>query len=212
MATAVCVCVSVCLSLSAFTLLHGPGCNLVNGRPRWCPLVAHYWADLQSVHGFRCYNNTHVGNRIALYTTSAYSAERKMSASARTASMARFYSGGCCVTFYIFFLICLRTDDTSRKIRIMRCHGNTSDFLILCNRLLHIDAGCMHADKSNATRLQADYATCSPNTICCSSTMRLRQVLLCADCFLFLTSMIRYCSESGLSVPACPTELRSHMC
>ena len=22
-----------------------------------CPLVVHCWADLQSVHGFRCYNN-----------------------------------------------------------------------------------------------------------------------------------------------------------
>jgi len=22
-----------------------------------CPLVVHYWADLQSVHGFRCYDN-----------------------------------------------------------------------------------------------------------------------------------------------------------
>jgi len=22
------------------------------------PLVVHYWADLQSVHGFRCYDNS----------------------------------------------------------------------------------------------------------------------------------------------------------
>jgi len=22
-----------------------------------CPLVVHYWADLQSVHGLRCYDN-----------------------------------------------------------------------------------------------------------------------------------------------------------
>jgi len=22
-----------------------------------CPLVVHYWADLQSVHGVRCYDN-----------------------------------------------------------------------------------------------------------------------------------------------------------
>jgi len=22
-----------------------------------CPLVVHYWADLQSVHGFRCYDS-----------------------------------------------------------------------------------------------------------------------------------------------------------
>jgi len=24
---------------------------------RGCPLVVHYWADLQSVHGLRCYGN-----------------------------------------------------------------------------------------------------------------------------------------------------------
>ena len=37
------------------TLLHGPGGNLGSGRG--CPLVVHYWADLQSVHGLRCYGN-----------------------------------------------------------------------------------------------------------------------------------------------------------
>jgi len=37
------------------TLLHGPGYNLGDGRG--CPLVVGYWADLQSVHGFRCYDN-----------------------------------------------------------------------------------------------------------------------------------------------------------
>ena len=49
--------VSVCLSVPRRipTLLHGPGCNLGNGRG--CRLVVHYWADLQSVHGFRCYDN-----------------------------------------------------------------------------------------------------------------------------------------------------------
>jgi len=36
-------------------MLHGPGCNL--GNSRGCPLVVHYWAELQSVHGFRCYDN-----------------------------------------------------------------------------------------------------------------------------------------------------------
>ena len=39
-----CVCLSVCLSVPRriTTLLHGPGCNLGNGRP----LVVHYSADL----------------------------------------------------------------------------------------------------------------------------------------------------------------------
>jgi len=48
-----CVCVSV--RIRTPTLLHGPGCNL--GRGRGCPLVVHYWADLQSAHGLRCYGN-----------------------------------------------------------------------------------------------------------------------------------------------------------
>ena len=49
---------SVCLSVPRRipTLLHGSRCNFgENGRE--CPLVVHYWADLQSVHGFRCYDN-----------------------------------------------------------------------------------------------------------------------------------------------------------
>ena len=74
---------SVCLSVPRRipTLLHGSRCNFgENGRE--CPLVVHYWADLQSVHGFRCYNNIHVCELIALYTEHAYSAQREMSASA----------------------------------------------------------------------------------------------------------------------------------
>ena len=88
MSVCLCVCLSVCLSVPRriTTLLHGPRCNLGNGRE--CPLVVHYWADLHSVHGFRCYNNTHVCNLIALYTANVYSAEREMSASSCTRSMA----------------------------------------------------------------------------------------------------------------------------
>ena len=49
------VCLWVCLSVRGLTptLLHGPGCNLGHGRG--CPIVVHYWVDLQSVHGLRCY-------------------------------------------------------------------------------------------------------------------------------------------------------------
>jgi len=65
------VCVSVSLSLAAFPhYCTDPDVSWVNGRG--CPLVVHCWADLQSVHGFRCYDN---------------SAEREMSASACTRSM-----------------------------------------------------------------------------------------------------------------------------
>jgi len=57
-----CVCLSVCLSLCLSlrgrmpTLLHRPRCNL--GEWWGSPQVVHYWADLQSVHGLRCYGNT----------------------------------------------------------------------------------------------------------------------------------------------------------
>jgi len=52
------VCVSVCLSVPRRipTLLHRPGCNL--GEWQGVPLFVHYWVDLQSVHGFCCYDNT----------------------------------------------------------------------------------------------------------------------------------------------------------
>jgi len=46
------VCVSVARRIP--TLLQGPGCKLENGRG--CPLVVHYWVDLQLVNGFHCYN------------------------------------------------------------------------------------------------------------------------------------------------------------
>jgi len=79
-ATAICVsvCVSVCLSLAAFPhYCTDQDVTWENGRG--CALVVHYWADLQSVHGFQCYDNTHICKLIALYTTNAYSAEREMS-------------------------------------------------------------------------------------------------------------------------------------
>jgi len=50
-------CVSVCLSVAA--CLHyftDPDVTWRSGRG--CPLVVHYWADLQSVLGLRCYGNT----------------------------------------------------------------------------------------------------------------------------------------------------------
>jgi len=47
----------VCLSLAAFPhYCMDPGVTWGNGRR--CPLVVHYWADLQLVHRFHCYDNT----------------------------------------------------------------------------------------------------------------------------------------------------------
>jgi len=55
--------------------------DVTRGNGRGCPLVVHCWADLQSVHGFRCYDNIHVCRLIELYTANAYSVKREMSAS-----------------------------------------------------------------------------------------------------------------------------------
>jgi len=49
----------LCVCLSAASCLHyctDPDVTWRSGRG--CPLVVHYWADLQSVHGLRCYGNT----------------------------------------------------------------------------------------------------------------------------------------------------------
>jgi len=46
----------VCLSTSA-CLHYCTNLDVTWGCCRGCPLVVHYWADLQSVHGLRCYGN-----------------------------------------------------------------------------------------------------------------------------------------------------------
>jgi len=50
--------VCLCVSLSHAACPHyctDP--DVSSGNDRRCPLVVHYWADLQSVQGFRCYDN-----------------------------------------------------------------------------------------------------------------------------------------------------------
>jgi len=49
------VCLCVCLSLAAFP--HYCTDPDVTWRIVGVPLVVHYWADLQSVHGFHCCDN-----------------------------------------------------------------------------------------------------------------------------------------------------------
>ena len=56
------------------------------------------------MHGFRCHDNIHVCKPIALYTADAYSAEREMSVSAYTRSMARF---DVIIIVIIVIIICL---------------------------------------------------------------------------------------------------------
>ena len=49
-------CVSVCLSAAACPhYCRDPDVTWKSGRG--CPPVVHYWADLESVHGLRCYGN-----------------------------------------------------------------------------------------------------------------------------------------------------------
>ena len=57
-----------------------------------CPLVVHYWADLQSVYGFRCLTAYTKNTYCDVYTANAYSSERDMSASACTRFMAGYVS------------------------------------------------------------------------------------------------------------------------
>ena len=52
------MCLCVCLCLSAAVRPHyctDP--DVTWGHGRGCPLVVHYWADLQSGNGLRCYGN-----------------------------------------------------------------------------------------------------------------------------------------------------------
>jgi len=51
------VCVFVCVSVRGrMSTLTEP--DVTWGSGRGCPLVVHYWMDLQSVHALHCYGNT----------------------------------------------------------------------------------------------------------------------------------------------------------
>jgi len=51
----VCVCLCVCLSLATFPH-YCTNPDVTWGNDRRCPVVVQYWADLQSVHRFCCYD------------------------------------------------------------------------------------------------------------------------------------------------------------
>ena len=56
----VCVCLSACVSVCLSVAAYPHYCmdpDITWGSGRGCPLVVPYWADLQSVHGLRCYGN-----------------------------------------------------------------------------------------------------------------------------------------------------------
>ena len=62
----VCVCLCVCLSAAA-CLHYRTDPDVTWGSGRGCPLVVHYWADLQSGHGLHCY-----GNKMRMRNVSKY--------------------------------------------------------------------------------------------------------------------------------------------
>ena len=51
------VCVCVCVSVRGCMPTYCTDPDVTWGSGRGCPLVVHYWADLQLVHGLRCYGN-----------------------------------------------------------------------------------------------------------------------------------------------------------
>ena len=82
-------CVSLCPSPHSYYCTD-PDVTWANGRG--CPLVVHHWEDLQSVHGFRCYDN---------------SAEREMSASACTRSVPVYvHVHKCCTRVCLCYVYC----------------------------------------------------------------------------------------------------------
>jgi len=69
-----CVCMCVCLPVCVSVCLCAAAClhyctdpDVTWGSGRGCPLIVHHWADLQSVHGLRCY-----GNIACLYSLCAW--------------------------------------------------------------------------------------------------------------------------------------------
>jgi len=51
------VCLSVCLSVRGVRPRYCRDTDVTWRHGRSCPLVVHYWTDLQSGHGLRCYSN-----------------------------------------------------------------------------------------------------------------------------------------------------------
>jgi len=62
LAMAVCLSVCVCVSVRRripTSLHHCTYPEVTVGNDSGCPVIVRYWAYLQSVHGFRCYDNIH---------------------------------------------------------------------------------------------------------------------------------------------------------
>jgi len=65
--------VCLCVYLSAAAYLHYcTDLDVPWGSCRGCPLVVHYWADLQLVHGLHCYGNITQTRNVSEYMLSLY--------------------------------------------------------------------------------------------------------------------------------------------
>jgi len=96
------VCVSACMCLSAAACPHYCTESDVTWRSgRGCPLVVHYWADLQSVHGLRCY-----GNITRTRNVSEYMLVLALCLVSTSGQMTRLYAA-----VYNLFLVGLRTEN-----------------------------------------------------------------------------------------------------
>jgi len=62
------VCVSVYLSVAAACPHYCTDPDVTWGSGRRCTLVVHCWADLQSMHGLRCYGNITRTRNVSVYT------------------------------------------------------------------------------------------------------------------------------------------------
>ena len=58
----------VCLSAAAYPC-YCTDPEVTRGSGRGCPLVVRYWANLQSVHGLRCYDNITRTRNVIEYMT-----------------------------------------------------------------------------------------------------------------------------------------------
>jgi len=102
--------VSVCLSVRRrMATPYSTDPNVTWGNGRGCPLVVHYWADLQSVLGFRCHDNIARTRNVSecLYSLYAW-LMRRFTCSWETEQHGEHSAGGDVVALVLPVLHCRR--------------------------------------------------------------------------------------------------------
>ena len=96
------------------TVRNGPRCNLGNGRGAPCIVVHYYWADLQSVHGYRCYDNI-----------------------ARTRNVSeRLYS--LCAWFDLLCICCRFVLDFVAQLLVQQIHNKSNEWSLVLTDMMHV--------------------------------------------------------------------------